>query len=108
MKSPEETPELDLGEVTGSLHRDEDSSIWLRIKATDLPDLVLPLSAKSQPEVEEFALTFVHMVRGLVRLAAGKHPNLPKHMKAMEEDLPAFQRFLLSEFSWGPSIQGRN
>jgi hypothetical protein len=37
----------------------------------------------------------LHLVRGVLRAASGKVPDLPAHMKEFEAEVPAFLHFLL-------------
>jgi hypothetical protein len=56
----------------------------VRIKSTNFKD------AKARAE------KWLHIIRGIFRVASGKAPDLPVHMKEMEKEIPAYLHHLLT------------
>ena len=43
---------------------------------------------------ERVAKALLHIIQGTLRVAAGRNPDLPEHMKDIEKELPAYLNYV--------------
>lgn len=76
-----------------------DEHFYIRIESDDpsippsMPMRIKPVNFK---DAKREAEKLLRLVRGVFRLALGRSPDLPHHMKQMDPELPAFLQFLLN------------
>ena len=54
----------------------------------------LKLAPTDVKEAESGAEQILHIIRGVVRMAMGKHPDLPEKFQDIEAELPAYVSYL--------------
>jgi hypothetical protein len=76
------------------------SNIYIRIESQD-PRIPVSMPMRIKPtnfkDAKKEAEKFLYLVRGVLRQALGKTPDLPANMKEIESELPAFLFLLLDQ-----------
>jgi hypothetical protein len=76
-----------------------DVNFYIRIDS-DHPaipvSMPMRIDATNFKEAKDRAKEFLYFVRGMFREILGKSPGLPEHLKEIEQQMPAFLNFLLT------------